>query len=337
MTETSMPDSKNPALFSAYRVVMHQPLLSDSLHAYLIESTAPDNIDDDIDNSVNSSTKYKDMLKPLKIDGDGGVINEIVDILGCSKKPTLVISVHGFNNPRDVILPGFWDSFLHVHNDKFISNRDIVCIGYRWPSEEMFSPRRTMFSASPKFLTLLLKIGLVLLLLAAIVLVSSWYEHYRGVFEHEATLIIGIADPVIAILITLLFVAIPFTLILLRVAVYFRDGYRATSFGIPDLVEIIRQIDKKLDEHNRSWLSRMVLRPIPVQLSFIAHSMGGYVVTSVIRVLSDVFDPASIREGLNSTKLHTGVRDAGACLARYPRRDVDIQQSQLSVQFVGSL
>src|SRR6516165_4251173 len=103
MTETSMSDSKNPALFSAYRVVMpNQPLLSDSRHAYLIESTAPDNIDDDIDNSVNSSTKYKDMLKPLKIDGDGGVINEIVDILGCSKKPTLVISVHGFNNPRDV-------------------------------------------------------------------------------------------------------------------------------------------------------------------------------------------------------------------------------------------
>ena len=110
-----------------------------------------------------------------------------------------------------------------------------------------------------------------------------------------------------------MFVAIPFTLILLRVAVYFRDGYRATSFGIPDLVEIIGQIDKKLDErHNRSWLSRMVLRPIPVQLSFIAHSMGGYVVTSVIRVLSDVFDPASIREGLNSTKLPTGVRDAKA-------------------------
>jgi hypothetical protein len=69
MTETSMPDSKNPALFSAYRVVMpNQPLLSDSLHAYLIERTAPD-IDDDIDNSVNSITKYKDMLIPLKVDG----------------------------------------------------------------------------------------------------------------------------------------------------------------------------------------------------------------------------------------------------------------------------
>lgn len=339
MMETSMPDSNKFALFSAFRVVMaNQASLSDCLHAYLIESTAPDNIDDEIDNNVRSGVEHKDILVPLKVDGDGGVIDEIACTLSSSKNPTLVISVHGFNNPRDVILPGFWDSFLRVHNDKFISNRDIVCIGYRWPSEEMFSPRRTMFSASPQFLTLLLKIGFVLLLFAAVVLVSSWYEHYNGIFEHEATLIIGIADPVIAILITLLFVAIPFTLILLRVAVYFRDGYRATSFGIPDLVEIIRQIDKKLEErHSRSWLSRIGMRPTPVQLSFIAHSMGGYVVTSVIRILSDVFDPASIREGLNSTRLPTGVRDARAlsrighafCLKRFVLVSPDIPAETL--------
>lgn len=136
MMETSMLDSNKFALFSAFRVVMaNQASLSDCLHAYLIESTAPDNIDDEIDNNVRSGVEHKDILVPLKVDGDGGVIDEIACTISSSKTPTLVISVHGFNNPRDVILPWFLDSFLRVHNDKFISNRDIVCIGYRWPSE----------------------------------------------------------------------------------------------------------------------------------------------------------------------------------------------------------
>jgi hypothetical protein len=81
------------------------------------------------------------------------------------------------------------------------------------------------------------------------------------------------------------------TLFILRIIVYFRDGYRATSFGIPDLVEIIRQIDKKLAEKTP--------RRNHVQLSFIGHSMGAYVVTSVVRILSDVFDPLSMRSSLN--------------------------------------
>jgi len=97
------------------------------------------------------------------------------------------------------------------------------------------------------------------------------------------------------LMISVVLVWIPITLFLLRIVVYFRDGYRATSFGIPDLVEIIRQIHKKLEEkgevENR------------VQLSFIGHSMGAYVVTSAVRILSDVFDAATMREGLNSTRV----------------------------------
>jgi hypothetical protein len=42
-----MSELENPKLFSAYKVVMqNQPQFPDSLHAYLIESTAPENIDD---------------------------------------------------------------------------------------------------------------------------------------------------------------------------------------------------------------------------------------------------------------------------------------------------
>ncbi|PNE12054.1 MAG: hypothetical protein CR217_05515 [Beijerinckiaceae bacterium] len=293
--------------------MQNQPHLPDSLHAYLIESTAPENIDDKPNDNTNDNNTYKDKLIPINVDADGGVIDEIVDTLIRSKNPTLVISVHGFNSPRDVILPGFWDSFTRVHNDKYINNRDIVCIGYRWPSEPIFSPRHTIFDASPKFLTILFVVGCISLLLLSTVLIAAWYEHFRGAIGHEATIFIGIADPLVGIFVTLIFLAIPVTLFLLRVTVYFRDGYRASSFGIPDLVEIIRQIDKKLEERqNRSWLSWMGTRPNRVQLSLIGHSMGGYVVTSVIRILSDVFDPASVREGLNSTQLPGGVPDPKA-------------------------
>ncbi len=90
------------------------------------------------------------------------------------------------------------------------------------------------------------------------------------------------------LLISVVLVWIPITLFLLRIVVYFRDGYRATSYGIPDLVEIIRQIHKKLEEKGEVGNR--------VQLSFIGHSMGAYVVTSAVRILSDVFDPATMRK-----------------------------------------
>jgi hypothetical protein len=103
--EKHMADEKKSNLFSAYKVVMQNgPQLSDSLQAYLIESTAPDNIDDDIDDNINNNIKYRDKLIPLEVDADGGVIDEIVDRLSNSNNPTLVISVHGFNNPRNVLL-----------------------------------------------------------------------------------------------------------------------------------------------------------------------------------------------------------------------------------------
>ncbi|MGH6834217.1 MAG: alpha/beta hydrolase [Methylocella sp.] len=295
-----MTEANNPKLFTAYKVVMQtQPDIPYSLHAYLVESTAPDNIDDIMDDSGNN-TKYKYKLIPLKVDGEGCFIDEIADTLDQSKNPTLVISVHGFNNPRDVILPGFWKSFECVHEDDKINNKDVVCIGYRWPSEAILSNRRNIFKSSPKLLRWLFCLGVLSLSFLIIALIFTWYEHYMGAIEHETTIFIGIANPLVVIAVTLTFVSIPATLFLLRLSVYFRDGYRATSFGIPDLVEIIRQIDRKLDERqNRHWLSRIGRQHKRVQLSLIGHSMGGYVVTSVVRILSDVFDPATMREGLN--------------------------------------
>jgi hypothetical protein len=82
------------------------------------------------------------------------------------------------------------------------------------------------------------------------------------------------------------------TAALLRAIVYFRDTYRATNFGVPDLVQIICTIDGKIAELRQSREPEN-----NVQLSFIGHSMGGFVVTNTIRVLSDVFKSPVSRVG----------------------------------------
>ncbi len=74
--------------------------------------------------------------------------------------------------------------------------------------------------------------------------------------------------------------------VLLRTIVYFRDNYRASNYGVPDLIQVIRAIDGEVTNQCRQSGRG---DPPKVQLSFIGHSMGGFVVTNAIRTLSDVF------------------------------------------------
>ncbi|MCA1990517.1 MAG: hypothetical protein LDL41_00495 [Coleofasciculus sp. S288] len=89
-------------------------------------------------------------------------------------------------------------------------------------------------------------------------------------------------------------VSIILALILLRLSTYFRDNYRATNYGVPDLVELIRQLDLAVVQMRQSK-GRPTNEP-RIKLSFIGHSMGCFVVTNTIRILSDVFDPPSINK-----------------------------------------
>ena len=108
------------------------------------------------------------------------------------------------------------------------------------------------------------------------------------------------------------------TLLVLRTTVYFRDVYRAINFGVPDLTELIRQIDQAVvdlrvaDLHQRypnySDAMRQAKRIASgqtldtedgyqkIKLNFLGHSMGGLVITNVVRILSDVFDRRSISQ-----------------------------------------
>jgi hypothetical protein len=79
------------------------------------------------------------------------------------------------------------------------------------------------------------------------------------------------------------------TLILLRLSTYPRDRHRASNYGVLDLVEIIRQIDKALvEELGEEALEKPENK---IELSFLAHSLGCEILVQAVRILSDVFDP----------------------------------------------
>jgi pimeloyl-ACP methyl ester carboxylesterase len=228
------------------------------LCAYFIESTAPVNIDD-VDCVGNSAKRPNKTLEQHGLQG-------IVERLAESDDPNLVISVHGFNCPRDFIFERYRQAYEAVNDDERILNSETVCIGYRWPSERMIrDPLLSGIAAAPGLLVTLFVLGLV-----CVVAVSC--AHSFNNTHYTMTTILG-----------LLAVSVPLMLLTLRLAVYFRDAFRASAFGIPDLVDLIQDIDEKLER------ALPPERRNKVQLSFMGHSMGAYVVTGAVRILSDVF------------------------------------------------
>lgn len=104
-----------------------------------------------------------------------------------------------------------------------------------------------------------------------------------------------------------LFFGVVLALIALRLSTYPGDRYRASNYGVIDLVEFLRQLDQALIEKacEQTGIPKVQwsdIRKIEderinksrVRLSFISHSLGCEVATQTIRILSDVFEPNSI-------------------------------------------
>jgi Putative serine esterase (DUF676) len=265
-------------LFHAYSVQ------GANIPTYFIESTAPNNVDD-------SPAPASAPSGLTSIDPDKAVEGIATHLSGAAR-PNLVIMIHGFNNPQKDVLTAYAEASRAIESDPAICNRaGLVCVGYRWPSEKMGEPWHATLAALPSFPSWLLWCGILLFALYP----------FLGVFFGHVLRLLG------------------WTLIgavlgaaLLRATVYFRDTYRATNYGAPDLIEIIRQIDHAIIEHDllANAASGMKARSDQnrIQLSFIGHSMGGFIVTNAIRVLSDLFAKDALRPHLNAGTVneHTG-------------------------------
>jgi len=275
---------------------------------YFVESTAPNNVDDP--QKANASTPRYGFSPVSNIQA---AIRNIADRLMGSGADhdyaNLVVMVHGYNEPEENVWKFYFSAAKTVHRDLVDNHgkpvrQNIVCIGYRWPSEKICSgPRRGMLQALPWFPSILATFSVLYVLLYSL---PPTLERLFGI--DITTFLLNNIDndpiknilsaaiahkydrvPEILAAIAVAFVSITFFALLLRLSAYYRDIYRATSYGAPDLVNLIRLIDKEI-------YSRYKGRP-RVALSFVGHSLGALVVTNVVRILSDVFNPDAIARG----------------------------------------
>jgi pimeloyl-ACP methyl ester carboxylesterase len=271
-------------------------LSSDNLPfpAYFVASTAPVNVED---RQANSTSDPKSS------------IDEISQHLQKHKgNAEILIVIHGYNTSRAGVRNWFESIQQHlaIHHSKS-RPKGFILIGYRWPSEQIFpllsegqekdSSFSDKYKSARKALPVILgkisrwgTIGLVggiVGILASLVATALQFPNavtFLVIFSALTILSLVAVSPI-------------FTLLVLRLVGYFRDNYRASNFGVADLVELIRQIDSSLmksspgtgsSEQADYWKNNRI------KLSFIGHSMGAFVVTNTVRILSDVFDPNSV-------------------------------------------
>lgn len=267
-----------------------------AIPGYFVMSNAPPNIEE------AQESKPEDNHNAVR--GISEIAQHLYDTFNRGDEPELVIAVHGYNTSRSSVQDWYRDIFLYINRyDPAIAQRGTqVFVGYRWPSENI-EPQRLgeALKALPPLPRDVLSTGLVCALAILILELTTFGETIVGFF--------------IALVLVLFFALgiIMLTLVLLRLVVYFRDRYRADNFGVLDLVELLRQIDRAMvtlkvadikqqnpssngsdeqisDEAAHFWQNQKR----KIKLSFMGHSMGGFVVTNAVRILSDVFDSRSI-------------------------------------------
>lgn len=274
-----------------------------SFPAYLVGSTAPNNVEDGVQKVPNPDLAIAEMAK----------------FLIAQKRPEILIAIHGYNTglgefatAQDEYKHGSgvkgWYQGIRNHIARHCTNRSpgLMLIGYRWPSEEVKGVGNDTLGAKLQYArkSLPTTLKIISILVIAIFIVLTIVSLVSDLSGTVLSTVLGVSLLVLATVA----ISIVLTLFLLRVVGYFRDAYRANNFGVPDLVELLRQLDKAVLEAapEVDWAERR-----RIKLSFIGHSMGAFVVTNTVRILSDVFDTRSI-----------GLTNIGASKAKTPAPDI---------------
>ena len=255
-----------------------------------------------------------------------------------AQSPQLVIAVHGYNTSLRGTRAWYHKVHQYITADQAIARRkNQVFVGYRWPSENIIKrPRKRRrktawavdvlsvvwvnlrnlgqnIKALPTVPQALLYLALLCLLINGCL---RLWPSLLGLLLNPLSLLIRVCLPVAVITAMVIL-----TVLVLRLIVYFRDVYRAINFGVPDLTELLRQLDQALvDLHARELEQQGYERGKAIaeaerrcaksefkriKLTFLGHSMGSLVITNVVRVLSDVFDRRSIKKNPDACIGHT--------------------------------
>ena len=259
---------------------------------YFVMSTAPINIEDSNDafpgaaSDEESNAALAEMTAYLKQHhGDS----------------ELLVMVHGYNTGRENVYNWYRDAARDITRRYPQLPKGLVLIGYRWSSEQMNgdesgdvkSKRKSARQSLPEIMSYIYQLSLM----GAIAgFVGSFVGYGLLLGKGVSWLAVLVIFSGLFTIAMILFAPIV-TIFALRVSNYFRDTFRANQYGAADLVELIRQLDDGLVEEvtnpdrtarEKYWENHRI------RLSFVGHSMGAFVVTNTVRVLSDVFDRASI-------------------------------------------
>ncbi|PZV10663.1 MAG: hypothetical protein DCF20_21020 [Pseudanabaena sp.] len=244
----------------------------------LICSTAP----------INAESHYREDLtkeEPLyQIDDIKSVLRNFIrekwgesgkDVLN---KISIVLDIHGFNVPLNNLEKNTYEP-LAKKFEADVSGKTfkdfVLFINFSWPSEQVITSQwLEWIKAMPIVLWILMGISIALLL--------------SNTLSSLALILMGML----------------LLLIFLRLVVYFRDRDRGTNYGVFDAVDLVRWLQVILEEIilEESANSEQAKEHLKsgsdsfgrANLSFIAHSMGCFVATNSIRILSDVFDSSAI-------------------------------------------
>lgn len=260
---------------------------------YYVASTAPTYVEGNgLSNSASSTNASSSVSRTeAPVNTAARSVKEIAQYLYAASHtgtPELILSIHGYNTSEDYAKQLSNTICDYVNQDAAISqsNKKLLFVSYRWPSDMMkfsLAGLQEALQASPIALAFLFMIGGIGLAIGLVPLILAFLRVALWVLLPSLLCFLPIA-----------------TLILLRLSAYFQDVYRATNFGVPDLVEFVRQVDQELvqlaaaDSNLAPEVYWDNQNHYKIKLTFIGHSMGGFVTTHAVRILSDVFDARSI-------------------------------------------
>jgi hypothetical protein len=262
-----------------------------NIRDFFVISNAPINVERISNQAPNNQHTYEQIQEIAKFLRDSQGTAEIV------------INIHGYNSKESSVREGYQKIASYINSENYINRKNMVFIGYRWPSEYFLGSGgsesesfKKIFNEAITGLPVLFKTILTTTLFLLLLVVLP-----IGIFFLLSSSIPKLLIFFISLLFGLLAFSLGtvFSIIFFRVTVYFRDAYRATNYGVPDLVELIRQLDYAIVENspkdNRES-KKIYWRNKKIKLSFIGHSMGAFVTSNVVRILSDIFDESSIEQ-----------------------------------------
>ncbi|MGB3787745.1 MAG: hypothetical protein WA949_07025 [Phormidesmis sp.] len=308
------------------KAALEQASTGDRFPGYFVRSTAPENTDRISD---WQRKEYSEKAQPKQArQGIRAIARDLYRIQtdpNIQEPPELIVFVHGYNTLLSDACDRCDNIYRYIsQEDRLISHKkNLIYVGYRWSSEKFSKQLIINAKALPGIFLFVLGMCLVILAsyvtwpvtyaLAKLLSVQIWpVETTQPTVEPGwlVTILLPLLLRGVASIISLLAFVI-LALVLLRLSVYFRDVYRAINFAVPDLVELVRQIEKEVigmwieDIKEESISQAQAIQRAKekrpelskrIKLSFIGHSMGSLVITNAVRVLSDVFDQCSIEQ-----------------------------------------